>query len=81
MPMHRQNSEIGTKEFCYRTVTKEIDITDVGDDMEAELSMYGLLVTRITGLIWEGVIEWKEKGDGLASTGGHGVLGVPKQIK
>ena len=49
MPMHRQNSEIGTKECCYRTVTKEIDITDVGDDMEAELSMYGLLITRITG--------------------------------
>jgi hypothetical protein len=48
MPMHRQNSGIGTKECRDRTVTKEIDVTGVGDDMEAELSMYGLLITRIT---------------------------------
>ena len=49
MPMHRQNSEIGTKECCDRTVTKKIDVTGVGDNMEAELSLYGLLITRITG--------------------------------
>jgi hypothetical protein len=47
--MHRQNSEIGTKECCDRTVTKKIDVTGVGDNMEAELSLYGLLITRITG--------------------------------
>ena len=44
--MHRQSSEIGTKECCDRTVTKEIDATRVGDDTEAELSIYGLLITR-----------------------------------
>lgn len=49
MPMHRQNSEIGTKECCDRTVTKKIDVTGVGDNMEAELSLYGLLITWITG--------------------------------
>lgn len=49
MPMHRQNSEIGTKECCDRTVTKKIDVTGVGDNMEAELSLYGSLNTRITG--------------------------------
>jgi hypothetical protein len=47
--MHRQNSEIGTKECCDRTVTKKIDVRGVGDNMEAELSLYGLLITRITG--------------------------------